>query len=71
MSHENVSRTQYVVSLENEVKALRSALRDLIDLYPYVNCGCGRNKLRFTGKKRERAIRLLNLSNDGLGRPGQ
>ena len=58
-THESPGRTEYVVGLEQEVERLRAILTAIVDDYPYLNCVCGRNKLRIPGEKRNTALVAL------------
>lgn len=61
---EEVLRQDYEVELEagayarEQVAKLRMALKEIYDLWPYINCVCGRNAPRL-GRERREAIKQL------------
>ena len=57
-------QTDYLLQMEaatfakDEAKKLREALKGIYDLWPYINCVCGRNQARM-GDDRRKQIRAL------------
>lgn len=50
--------------LTRERDQARSVLSEIVDLYPYLNCACGRNKFRMSGRLREEALKVLGRSSE-------
>lgn len=64
MSQKYLTQVEYVKSLEHEVQELRLILGKILDLYPYLNCVCGRNKSRIPDEMRKHARDITNNGTD-------
>ena len=64
MNNKYLNQNEYVTSLEREVKKLRLILGNILDLYPYLNCVCGRNKSRIPDEMRKQARDITNNGTD-------
>lgn len=60
MNRKSPKQDEYLNILELEMKELRSVLKSILELYPYLNCVCGRNKPRIPDKLRKQAHNILN-----------